>query len=390
MSQINNRNYMEVLLIEYMSIIRQQTTRQSNIIQSFVDSQQRNLDNAGGLLRRYLENQTRATNNQTYNTRANISREEHITATPSTSLPYVSRTSSIWNTRSNQQSPISNSSRTNYTTNNYTTNNLRRRRPRTYSTRPTTNASRNRQRNILTQILETTLYTSPTLRPATSADISRNVTTNSWSEISHTTDQTLCPITQEHFQATDRVSRIEHCGHLFMEDALSTYLTQFDHRCPVCRYNISNAIYPPRTYAEAASTPPNTTEVEHTLPHLPGEQFFDISFNLGASNLTPNIGFRNLTRQNSFDISFNSTNFNFDLNNDFNSAVNELSNAMVSSLTNAMTNPDNSGNTITAEYSLFLPRSVRTNVTDNSTNTDEPGEADEVGEEADEDNTITY
>ena len=121
MSQINNRNYMEVLLIEYMSIIRQQTTRQSNIIQSFVDSQQRNLDNAGGLLRRYLENQTRATNNQTYNTRANISREEHITATPSTSLPYVSRTSSIWNTRSNQQSPISNSSRTNYTTNNYTT-----------------------------------------------------------------------------------------------------------------------------------------------------------------------------------------------------------------------------------------------------------------------------
>ena len=389
MSQINNRNYMEVLLIEYMSILRQQTTRQSNIIQSFIDSQQRNFDNTRSLLQRYLENQTRTTSNRTYNTSANILREEHVTATPSTpstSLPYVSNFGrGGMNTRSNQQSPISNSSRTNYTTNNL----RRRRRPRTYSTRPTTNASRNRQRNILTQILETTLYTSPTLRPATSADISRNVTTNSWSEISHTTDQTLCPITQEHFQATDRVSRIEHCGHLFMEDALSTYLTQFDHRCPVCRYNISSTIYPPRTYAEAAATPPNTTEAEHTFPNF-STQFFDVSFNLGASNLTPNIGSRNLTRQNSFDISFNPPTFTFDLNNDFNSAVNELSNAMVSSLTNAMTNPDNSGNTITAEYSLFLPSSVTTSIpmTDNSTNTDEPGEAEEPEDE--DDDTITY
>jgi len=389
MSNRDNRYYMEVLLIEYMSILRQQTTRQSNIIQSFVDSQQRNLDNARDLLQRYLENQTRTTSNRTYNTSANILREEHVTATPSTpstpsiSLPYVSRTPSIWGSRTQQQPPISNSSRYSdarsqqqspigrYTRlNRQNANNLTR-RSRTQTIGQQTTRPRNRRRNILTQILETTLYTSPNIIPATNYDISRNVTTHLWREISNTTDQTLCPITQENFQTNDRVSRIGHCGHLFMEDALSTYLTQFDHRCPVCRYNINNTIYPPRTYAEAATTPPNTTEAEHAFPYISGEQFFDVSFNLGASNLTPNIGSRNLNRQNSFDISFNSTTFNFDLNNDFNSAVNELSNAMVSSLTNAMTNSDNSGNTITAEYSLFLPSSVRTNVTDNSTNTDE-------------------
>ena len=400
MSQLNSRNYMEVLLVEYLSILRQQNARQSNIIQSFIDSQQRNFDSVRSLLQRYLEGQIRIRNEQGFdNTNVRINSGQSRTF-PSTSVPYVSSFGRPrGDIRSYQQSPISNSSRTNYT------NNLRRRRrPRTQSTRPTSNAGRNRNRNILTQILETTLYTSPNLRPATNSDISRNVTTHSWSEISHTSDQTLCPITQEHFQATDLVSRIEHCGHLFMEDALSTYLTQFDHRCPVCRYNISSTIYPPRTYAEAAATPPNTTEVEHTYPNF-STQFFDVSFNLGASNLTPNIGSRNLTRQNSFDISFNPPTFTFDLNNDFNNAVNELSNAMVSSLTNAMTNPDNSGNSITAEYSLFLPRSVTTTTTstDNSTNTDEPGEADEEDEaterdepdepdddDDDDDDTITY
>jgi len=387
MSGRDNRHYTEVLLIEYMSILRQQTTRQSNIIQSFVETQQRSLDNARNLLQRYLERQIGITN-------TNISREQPTsipsisipstsipsTSIPSTSVPYVSRSSSIWDTRSQQQSPISTRPRytnptSNYTTSNYTTNHLRRRRPRTHIVREQTNPPRNRRRNILAQILETTLYTSPNLSPATYIDISRNVTTHLWSEISDTTDQTFDPITQEHFQPNDSVSVIDHCGHLFMEDALSTYLTQFDHRCPVCRYNISSNISHDRTNSQTPTTP-------STQP-IP---YFDISFNFGGlfprntSNLTPNIGPRNLTRQNSFDISLNSTNFNFDLNNDFNSAVNELSSAMVSSLTNAMTNPDNSGNTITAEYSLFLPSSVRRNTTNTSTNTDEAGY----------DETITY
>ena len=42
---------------------------------------------------------------------------------------------------------------------------------------------------------------------------------------------------------------------------------------------------------------------------------------------------------------------------------------MISSLSNALANPDNSGNTISAEYSLFVPTS--TQLTDNSTNTED-------------------
>ena len=375
MSRRDNGYYTEVLLIEYMSILRQQNTRQSNIIQSFVETQQINLENARSLLQSYLTTQIRVPGNQIYNTNISTEQSPIISSRtipsrtipsriiPSTSIPYMSRTPSIPDTR--QQSSISTRSRYGNST-----NNLRRRRPTINMTPRNNRPSRNR-RDFLTQILENTLYTSPNLAPATAFDISRNVTTHLWSAISDETDQTFDPITQEHFQSTDRVSRIEHCGHLFMEDALSTYLTQFDHRCPVCRYNISSNST--RTYAETTQQPNPTT---HVTPDFVPTPFFDISFNFAppftltdTSNLTPNFGSRNLTRQNSFDLNrdFNSDDFNSD---DFNSAVNELSTAMVSSLTNAFTNPDNSGNTITAEYSLFLPSSVTRNTVDNSTNTD--------------------
>ena len=72
-------------------------------------------------------------------------------------------------------------------------------------------------------------------------------------------------------------------------------------------------------------------------------------------------------------MSFNPTNvFGFDFNStDINNAVNQLSNAMISSLSTAMANPDNSGNTIAAEYSLFLPASRTQHTIDNSTNTED-------------------
>ena len=78
---------------------------------------------------------------------------------------------------------------------------------------------------------------------------------------------------------------------------------------------------------------------------------FDISFNfsnLGFSNNTSLSS--NLTQSPAFE-------FNIDPNN-FDTAINQLSNAMLSSLTNAINNPDNSGNTIAAEYSVFIPPPV--------------------------------
>jgi hypothetical protein len=46
-----------------------------------------------------------------------------------------------------------------------------------------------------------------------------------------------CPITMETFQAGDSVLRINHCGHVFKEGALRTWLAR-DGRCPVCRGSV--------------------------------------------------------------------------------------------------------------------------------------------------------
>ena len=78
---------------------------------------------------------------------------------------------------------------------------------------------------------------------------------------------------------------------------------------------------------------------------------FDISFNFSNLEFSNNTSLSsNLTQSPAFE-------FNIDPNN-FDTAINQLSNAMLSSLTNAINNPDNSGNTIAAEYSVFIPQPV--------------------------------
>ena len=409
MSNRDNPYSIEMLLIEYMLILREQTTHQSRVIQTFVESNRRNFEGVRSLMQRYLEtlidnrredehntsinSQSRSNPQQApvsfFNSENNRMSNRNTTSSYSLSHRY-NRSSRLNPGRNYMQSPLSSTG-------------LRRRNVRTSSriNRPT-----HRRRNLLNQILETTLYTSNPRRPARSTDISRNVTFHLWQDISNTTDQIMDPITQEDFQPGNRVARIDHCGHLFMEDALMTYLTEFDHRCPICRYNISSEIFPPRTYAEAAASPgaaaaPPTDPPSFLFnPRPEGRRLyetatnpitFDISYNINSftfpetsSNVTPNIGPNTLTRQNSFDISFNPTSvFGFDFNStDIDSAVNQLSTAMLSSLSSAMTNPDNSGNTIAAEYSLFLPTSrTRHTTTDNSTNTEDTAtDADDVDE----------
>jgi len=46
-----------------------------------------------------------------------------------------------------------------------------------------------------------------------------------------------CPITMETLQGGDSVLRINHCGHVFKEGALRTWLVR-DGRCPVCRGSV--------------------------------------------------------------------------------------------------------------------------------------------------------
>ena len=398
MSNRDDPYSIEMLLIEYMLILREQTAHQSSVIQTFVESNRRNFEGVRSLMQRYLETLIDNRREDEHNTSINSQSRSNPQQAPVSFFNSENNRMSNRNTTSSYSLShrYNRSSRLNpgrsYTQSPLSTSGLRRRNVRN-SLR--TNRPVQRRRNILNQILETTLYTSNPRRPARSMDISRNVTFHLWQDISNTTDQIMDPITQEDFQPENRVARIDHCGHLFMEDALMTYLTEFDHRCPICRYNISSEIFPPRTYAEAAASPGAAAAPQETPPSFlfnprPGGRqlyenatnpiTFDISYNINtfpntsSSNLTPNIAPNNLTRQNSFDISFNPTSvfgFDFDTNINIDRAVNQLSTAMMSSLSSAMANPDNSGNTIAAEYSLFLPTSRTRHTTDNSTNTED-------------------
>ena len=217
-----------------------------------------------------------------------------------------------------------------------------------------TRTQTNRRRNIVQQILNNSLYTSTTRNPASNADISRNTSIHTWSDIQSNTDQTLCPITQENFSPTDTIMRIDNCGHLFMRDALTTYFTEFDHRCPICRYSIRRNIpsNPPGlgTPSTTATQTTNNNDASNNsiLPNISRNESFwgDISFNF--VNSTSN------------DTIIPETNFSF------NDAINQLSNAMANQITTAINNPDNSGNMIAAEYSLFIPQNFNT---DNNTDT---------------------
>jgi hypothetical protein len=48
---------------------------------------------------------------------------------------------------------------------------------------------------------------------------------------------TVCSITHDAFEPTQRVSRIRHCGHIFNSDSLAHWL-RMNNTCPTCRYNL--------------------------------------------------------------------------------------------------------------------------------------------------------
>ena len=352
---MSNRNRFvspEMLLLEYLLLTREQMTYQATMMQTFSNTIQHQTNTIRSLLQRYIEIQDR--NNE--NVDDTPSRPPTTQQNTNYRMPSTSMTSyPTW--------PYSNPNR-NYTQSPLSSSTLRRRRTRTPNRlRQRTTRTRTRN-NILTQILENTLYTSPRRIPASTNDISRNVSTHTWRDINDTADQTMCPITQDNFEETDSVSRIDNCGHIFHEQALTTYLTEFDHRCPICRYNIQTNSHSTSNVNTSAAEPPST---DYNIPsfrdlssNLPpraltrtDSNVFDISFNFSGttlpSNLTSNLT-SNFTSSPAFE-------FNFDPSN-FDTAINQLSTAMLSSLTTAINNPDNSGNTIAAEYSVFIPQPV--------------------------------
>jgi len=326
-------NNLNPVLVEYMNLLRDFMLYHNNMVVSY----SRTTETLSSQLSRIIlniSNNNSQTNNDghNYSQRSNIfdnnTRRQNRT-TSNMTWPYTFNT------------PLSNT----YTTPRRTTNRVnpvapQRRRDRyNFSwSNPVRTTQVNRRRDLVQQILNNSLYTSTTRNPASNQDISRNTSINNWSDIETTTDQTICPITQEAFISGDSVMKINHCGHLFKQDALTTYLTEFDHRCPICRYSIRRNI-PSHTPSTTAPQTTNNNDISnnYTLPTISRNDSFwgDISSNfVNSTNTDSIIPEPNLS---------------------FNDAINQLSNAMANQITTAINNPDNSGNMIAAEYSFFLP-----------------------------------
>ena len=341
MSSNNN----DIIITEYVSLLREMITNHNTLILSYSRVTETISTHMSQLLERTLNNRNQQQTSNNINNRQSIWNSWGFNE----SIP--NRNERIRNYRSNNSSTQRRNSTRAYDAP------VRRWRFRDTDWTPSRNSAyrqRQRRQNLVNQILNNSLYTSTTRHPATYQDISRNTSIHIWSDIQGTTDQTICPITQEQFSPTDNVMRINHCGHLFIQDALTTYLTEFDHRCPICRYSIRNEIFP-RSHNRNSTTTQTT----------------DNSLNI-SSNTNANSPPVNLTRNNSFwDVSFNflnSTEINnpFNMNTPINNAINQISSAMASQLSTAMNHPDNSGNLISAEYSLFIPQVFNNdNSTDN-------------------------
>ena len=72
----------------------------------------------------------------------------------------------------------------------------------------------------------------------TSLQIHDATTTCKWKDIKSSTDQEICPITQQNFEDGDDVLKINHCGHIFKKDSLVTWFERSS-LCPVCRHDIT-------------------------------------------------------------------------------------------------------------------------------------------------------
>ncbi len=339
---MSSNNDISPVLVEYMNLIRDLMFYHNNMVLSY----SRTTETLSAQLSRII--QSTNNNSQTNNNWNNYSQRSNAF---DDNIRRQNRTTSNMTWPSTFSTPLNNTFTTPRRRTTRVNTQPQRRRDRynfSWANPVRTRTRTNRRRDLVQQILNNSLYTSTTRNPASNQDISRNTTIHTWSDIQSTTDQTICPITQETFSPTDTILRINHCGHLFIRDALTTYFTEFDHRCPICRYSIRGNITSPIPLTTATQTINNNNISNNsTLPSISRNESFwgDISFNFINSTSTDSI--------------IPETNLSF------NDAINQLSNAMANQITTAINNPDNSGNMIAAEYSLFIPQNFTDNTTDN-------------------------
>ena len=408
----------EHLLYEYLSIVRGESQQTSRIIEEYLRSISSLNNNIYHLLTALNENSETTPLISRNRSQSPIStwrnnRISHRNRNNTFYTPFTSSNNNSFNTTF--PTTLSNNSFSNSTSSTFdlpssSNFSLPRSRRTRISRRYRNVASNTTASDALRDLLQTTLYTPTRPIPASQTDISNNTSVHTWRDISNTTDQTICPITQEDILSIDTVRRIDGCGHVFHDGPLERYLRNFDHRCPICRYDIrtrerdlesgenrdvSGSIlnnrntttprFPPGMGFDVSGNNSYNSAIGNNMSgndisgnDISGNDIsgndvsgntrtistpFDFSFdNTFVSNLTSSLA-NNLTTNlnNSFrDLSNVEFTSNLDISsNDFNNAVNFMSSALLTGLSEAINNPDLSGNTITAEYSVFLPRPTR-------------------------------
>ena len=358
---MSNTHNLSSLLHDYIEIFRNIQREQNTALIAYLNSQREMNTSLTDLLVRYLEIE-RTYQYRDRNSNRNIfSNTFNSTSTPNTfqSIPPPPPLfsfgnnnnnippSSFNNNRAPLQSPI-NSNSWSWPSNTINTNTTSRTQPSlrslnsfrprdapisTFSRRrhPVRRAPRIRAttnvttttipRDVFQNFINNTLNMGNIPQPLNSDDISANITNLTYGEIAETTNQTICPFTQENFVNNDEISRINPCGHIFTRSHLNRYLRNFDHRCPICRRDLRRE-----------------NDVENPLPST--TNLIDLSNNILNSNNTDSQETRNI----------------------INNAVESVTNALMNNISSQITN-DPSRNSFVAEYSFLLPRFNTSNST---------------------------
>ena len=124
---------------------------------------------------------------------------------------------------------------------------------------------------------------------------------------------TECPITREAFVPSDRVTQLNHCGHIFSTPSFNRWFIS-NVRCPVCRHDIRDASHsqmnPPRTSIETqrdtqrgtpthanpdtrtlTSVDLNNNSIENIMSHIANDIRTRIDTTNPSSSITVEYGF---------------------------------------------------------------------------------------------------
>jgi hypothetical protein len=189
---------------------------------------------------------------------------------------------------------------------------------------------------------------------------------------------TTCPITQSPFQSSDRIMRIRHCGHCFMEEGLTAWFRQ-SVRCPVCRYDIRTSSQTPNIDASSnvtSSSNANATTNTSATVNTNTNTSATVNTNTNTS-ATANTNTNRNINQNSNDISRNVINTN---SQSIDNLLNLFTNQISDTFRQYIANSDGSYNAldngiIDVEYIIHSPTTLYTNDNDN-TETDDNDNSD--------------